>query len=454
MKPWTFALALLVLLSIAGAVTPPGAIAADPAAINPGDTAWLLMASAMVLLMTPGLSFFYGGMVRPKNVISTMLQSFIAMAIVALLWVAVGFSLAFGDSIGGEGFGLIGDPTTFAFFRGVGGSPNPAFAATIPFALFALFQMKFAVITPALVTGSFAERVKFSSYLLFMILFSLLVYAPVCHWTWHPNGFLRQWGVLDFAGGTVVHMSAGVAALAGAIALGKRKDYAKGQSHPPANIPYVLIGTGLLWFGWFGFNAGSALAANDLAVSAFLTTNTAAAAAALAWVFFDAVRGRRISALGASIGAVVGLVAVTPAAGFVSVGSAMAIGTLAAIVCNAIAHWRSNSALDDTLDVFPCHGVGGMVGMLATAVFATKAVNGAGADGLLAGNTHLFLMHLLALVVVSAYVFVVSYAIFKLVDLVTPMRVTADDEEEGLDRSQHGETIFASEASLGLAGGE
>jgi Amt family ammonium transporter len=216
----------------------------------------------------------------------------------------------------------------------------------------------------------------------------------------------------------------------------------------------VLIGTGLLWFGWFGFNAGSALAANDLAVSAFLTTNTAAAAAALAWVFFDAVRGRRISALGASIGAVVGLVAVTPAAGFVSVGSAMAIGTIAAIACNAIAHWRSNSALDDTLDVFPCHGVGGMVGMLATAVFATKAVNGAGADGLLAGNTHLFLMHLLALVVVSTYVFVVSYAIFKLVDLINPMRVTADDEEEGLDRSQHGETIFASEASLGLAGGE
>jgi Amt family ammonium transporter len=216
----------------------------------------------------------------------------------------------------------------------------------------------------------------------------------------------------------------------------------------------VLIGTGLLWFGWFGFNAGSALAANDLAVSAFLTTNTAAAAAALAWVFFDAVRGRRISALGASIGAVVGLVAVTPAAGFVSVGSAMAIGTIAAIACNAIAHWRSNSALDDTLDVFPCHGVGGMVGMLATAVFATKAVNGAGADGLLLGNTKLFLMHLLALVVVSTYVFVVSYAIFKLVDLINPMRVTADDEEEGLDRSQHGETIFASEASLGLAGGE
>jgi Amt family ammonium transporter len=454
MKPWTFGLAVLLLISAAGAFVAPGGPATDASLLSAGDTAWLLTASAMVLLMTPGLSFFYGGMVRPKNVISTMLQSFIAMAVISLLWVTVGFSLAFGDSIGGEGFGLVGNPATFFLFKDVGGSPNPAFAATIPFALFAMFQMKFAIITPALVTGSFAERVRFSAYLLFMLLFAVLVYAPLAHWTWHPNGFLRNWGVLDFAGGTVVHMSAGVAALAGAIALGRRKDYAAGMAHPPANIPYVLIGTGLLWFGWFGFNAGSSLAANDIAVSAFMTTNTASAAAALGWVFFDGIRGRKPSALGACIGAVVGLVAITPAAGFVSVGSAIAIGTFAAMTCNIVAHWRSKSALDDTLDVFPCHGVGGMFGMLATGIFASKAVNPAGADGLLYGGTKLFLMHLLAMVIVCGYTFVVSYGIFKLVGLIVPLRVTADDEQEGLDRSQHGESIIATEAQLGLAGGE
>jgi len=398
--------------------------------INPGDVAWLLTASALVLLMTPGLSFFYGGMVSRKNILSTMFQSLMAMGLISVVWVIVGFSLSFGESVGG----LIGNPLSYLFFRNVGEQPNPDFSATIPFVLFAAFQMKFAVITPALITGAFAERVRFSAYLLFMLLFSLFIYAPLAHMTWHPQGILRTMGVLDFAGGTVVHISAGLAALAGALFLGRRKAHERKEPQVPHNIPYILLGTGLLWFGWFGFNAGSSLAANGLAAMAFMTTNTAAATAVLVWLLVDKIQGRKPSSLNACIAAVVGLVAITPAAGFVSIGASFVIGAVASIVSNLAISWRTRSDLDDTLDVFPCHGLGGMVGMALTGVFAKDV-------GLLSGQTKTFLVHLIALVAVSVFAFLGSLIIYKLVDLVCPLRVSPEEEAVGLDISQHGETI-------------
>ncbi len=396
--------------------------------IDKADTAWMIVATAFVLFMTPGLSFFYGGMVSFKNVISTMLQSFIALGVISLLWYLVGFSLAFGDSIGG----IIGNPTTYFAFKNVGLNPHPALSPTFPFLLFALFQLKFAIITPALITGSFAERVKFTSYLIFMCLFSLLIYCPLAHWTWHPDGFLRQWGVLDFAGGTVVHMSAGFASLAGAYILGKREN----KDHHPANIPFIILGTGMLWFGWFGFNAGSALAANGLAVQAFATTNMASASAMITWVMFDALVGRKISAMGACIGAVVGLVAITPAAGFVNLGQSVFIGFIAAIVSNLAVYYKQKTSLDDTLDVFPCHGLGGITGMILTAVFAKDV-------GLIYGEFETFKYHLIALVIVGVFTFGGSYLIFKITSLITYMRVSPDDERLGLDLSQHAETMQA-----------
>ena len=407
--------------------------------INTGDTAWMLCATALVLLMTPGLAFFYGGMVNSKNVISAMLQSFVAMGIISLLWVVVGFSLAFGDSIGG----FVGDPRTFFLFKGVLDGKPWSLAPTIPLMLFAFFQMKFAIITPALITGSMAERINFKSYIVFIVLFSVLVYAPLAHWTWHPDGFLFKLGVLDFAGGTVVHMSAGWAALASAIYLKPRFTHGAEKALPPANIPFVLLGTGLLWFGWFGFNAGSAVAASPLAVSAFATTNVAASAAGLSWILFDVARGKKLSALGFCIGAVVGLVAITPASGYVTVPVSIFIGVIAGATSNFFAHLRSKSRLDDTLDVFPCHGIGGMVGLIMTGIFASKAVNASAVDGLAYGGTELFLKHMLALVVVSAFTFGASFALLKLTDLITPLRVTAEEERLGLDVSQHEEQLFA-----------
>ncbi|MGH7495524.1 MAG: ammonium transporter [bacterium] len=434
MKPkWSFPFAILILVSVLGVVYPTAKSEITGGPINSGDVAWMLTATALVLLMTPGLSFFYGGMVRAKNVISTMLQSFIALGVISILWIVVGFSLAFGESLGGQGSGLIGNPLTYFMFSGVGSGTHPDLAPTIPLILFALFQLKFAIITPALITGSFAERVRFSSYLLFICLFSIFIYAPIAHWTWHPNGFLRQWGVLDFAGGTVVHMSAGFAALAGALVLGRRRDYSR-EPHAPANVPFVILGTGMLWFGWFGFNAGSALAASELATSAFLTTNTASAAAMLAWILFDAIRGRKPSALGACIGAVVGLVAITPAAGYVNVGASIFIGTLASIICNYAVSLKTKSTLDDTLDVFPCHGVGGTVGMIATGIFAQNV-------GLMHGDPKTFLYHLLAIVIVGVYSFCGAYLLYKATDKIIPLRVFPEHEEIGLDLSQHGETI-------------
>nr|WP_293840172.1 ammonium transporter [uncultured Arsenicibacter sp.] len=432
-------LALLLIVSVMGILMPSVPTQIVTEGIDTGDTAWMLVSSALVLLMTPGLAYFYGGMVNNKNVISTMLQSFIAMGVISIMWVVVGFSLAFGDDIGG----FIGDPTTFFMFKGVLDGKPWSLAATIPLVVFAFFQLKFAVITPALVTGSMAERINFRSYVLFMILFCLFVYTPLAHWTWHPDGFLFKMGVLDFAGGTVVHMSAGWAALAGAIYLKRRKSHMEANYFPPANIPFVLLGTGLLWFGWFGFNAGSAVGASALAASAFATTNTAAAAAGLSWVLFDAAKGKKVSALGFAIGAVVGLVAITPAAGFVTIPSSIFIGSIAGMISNFVAHLRTKSTLDDTLDVFPCHGVGGIVGMLMTGIFASKGVNSAvTVEGLAFGETGLFIEHVKALFIVSAFAFGGSLLLLKVTDLILPLRVSEDDEKVGLDVSQHDEFLI------------
>ncbi len=404
-------------------------------AYNSADIAWILVATALVFLMTPGLAFFYGGMVHRKNILSTMIKSFVATGIVSIVWVTLGYSLAFGDSLGG----VIGNPFTHLFFKGVSSGAPWAGAPTIPLMLFALFQLMFAIITPSLVVGAVAERIRFSSYILFVVLFSLFVYAPIAHWTWNPEGFLFKMGVLDFAGGTVVHISAGCAALAGVMVLKRRKSHKEHKEMPPSNIPYVLIGTGLLWFGWFGFNAGSALAASGLAVSAFATTNTAAASAGLTWMFFDVLKGKKPSVLGFCIGAVVGLVAITPAAGFVAIPQSIFIGAVAAIISNIAVYYKSKSVLDDTLDVFPCHGIGGIVGMILTGVFATKTVNVLGNDGLFYGNPSFFFTQIKGLAIVVAYSFSASYGIFKFINWVMPIRVSEEDEEIGLDASQHDE---------------
>jgi Amt family ammonium transporter len=426
---------VLMLIAIGALFIPSLPAFADASKYNSADIGWIIVATALVFLMTPGLAFFYGGMVHRKNIISTMIKSIVATGVVSILWVVVGYSLCFGESIGG----FIGNPSTHLFFKGVMSGAPWSLAPTIPLSLFALFQLMFAVITPGLVVGAVAERIRFTAYTLFIALFSILVYAPIAHWTWHPEGFLFKLGALDFAGGTVVHISAGCAALAGAIVLKRRKAHIENKEIPPANIPYVLIGTGLLWFGWFGFNAGSALGANSLAVSAFATTNTAAAAAGLAWMFFDVVRGKKPSVLGFCIGAVVGLVAITPAAGFVAVPQSIFIGAVASLISNLAVYYKSKSTLDDTLDVFPCHGVGGMVGMIMTGIFATKTVNSLGNDGLFYGNFSFLLTQLKALVVVVGYSFVMSLAIFKFIDLILPLRVSEEEEEMGLDYTQHAE---------------
>ncbi|GAA3957803.1 ammonium transporter [Mucilaginibacter dorajii] len=404
--------------------------------IDSGDTAWLLVSTALVLIMTPGLAFFYGGMVSKKNVLSTMMQSFVCMGVITILWVIFGFSLAFGkDEFGG----FIGNPGTFFMMKGMLGNDVWPLAPTIPLVLFAMFQLKFAVITPALITGAFAERIRFNSYLIFLCLFMIFIYAPLAHATWHPDGFFFKLGVLDFAGGTVVHMSAGWAALASALYLKQRNE----KAHSPARISYVLLGTGLLWFGWFGFNAGSALGANPLAATALATTTTASAAAAISWIFFDMMLGKKPSVLGACIGAVVGLVAITPAAGFVTISNSLIIGIVAAMVSNLVVIWRSKTSIDDTLDVFPCHGVGGMVGMLMTGIFAHVNVNAGNTtgNGLFYSETKLFFVHLIALVAVSAFAFVGSYILLIITDKISKLRVTPEEEAAGLDISQHDEEL-------------
>jgi Amt family ammonium transporter len=405
--------------------------------INHADTAWMIVASALVLLMTPGLAFFYGGMVSKKNVISTMLQSFIALGVITLVWVFFGFSLAFGDSV--NGWGIIGNPIQYAFLDNLHMNNS-----NIPYLLFALFQLKFAVITPAIITGSFAERIRFRSYLLFMILFCIFIYTPLAHMTWASDGLFANLGdvigldkykglhILDYAGGTVVHMSAGLAALAGAIYLGKRKK----EKTEPANIPFIILGTGLLWFGWFGFNAGSALAANFDAVIAFANTNIASASSMLTWVLFDRFLNKKISAVGACLGAIVGLVAITPAAGFVTINHSIVIGFITALVCNvSMIRLKSSNKIDDTLDVFASHGIGGICGMILTAVFAKDV-------GLIYGEYNTILLHIGASIAVIIFSFFGSLLIYKVVDLILPIRVREDQEERGLDLSQHGEEIM------------
>lgn len=428
---------VLALLSIVGIFIPLVSDYNGSQVYNQADITWVLISSALVLLMTPGLAFFYGGMVSKKNVISTMLQSFIATGLISVLWLIFGFGLAFGDSF----YGLIGNPKAFLFMRGINGHAPWSLAPTIPILLFALFQLKFAIIAPALVVGATAERIKFTSYVLFMILFSVLIYAPIAHWTWHPNGLLLKMGVLDFAGGTVVHISAGCAALAGAIVLKRRKVHINKEEVKPARIPYVLLGTGLLWFGWFGFNGGSALSANSLAVDAFANTNIASATAGLTWIFFDAKRGRKPSALGFCIGAVVGLVAITPAAGFVGLPQSCFIGFISSIISNLAVHWKGKTTIDDTLDVFPCHGVGGIVGMICTGVFASKQINPLGADGLFYGGTRFFFIQLSGCIIVVVYSLLMSFIVFKLTNIIHPMRVSEQEEEMGLDISQHDEKL-------------
>jgi Amt family ammonium transporter len=421
MKKSSIFLLLLIAVSLLAVLLPhtPGKIPSE--GYNGGDIAWMLAASAMVLLMTPGLAFFYGGMIDLKNVVRTMFQSFIAMGVVGVLWIVVGFSLAFGESQGG----IIGDPRTFFMFNNVLDGPAWPLATTIPLVLFAFFQLKFAIITPALITGTFAERIRLKPYIIFIVLFSLFIYSPLAHWTWHPEGFLFKMGVLDFAGGTVVHMSAGIAALAASMYLRNKTEEKKHIQ--PANVPYVLLGTGLLWFGWFGFNAGSAMGANALAASAFATTNTASAAAGLAWILFDVARGKKPSALGFCIGAVVGLVAITPAAGFVTIPSSLFIGTFASIISNVMVHWKTTkTSLEDTLDVFPCHGVGGAVGMIMTGLLAQTAVNGANTTGnglFFGGDPTLFIIHMKALVIVFGFTFLGSLLLLKITDMISPLHV-------------------------------
>ena len=433
-KRWIILMTAMVIIAIAGIFAPEPSFDCDFSKIDAADVAWLITATIFVLMMTPGLSFFYGGMVGAKNVISTMLQSFIAMGIISVLWVVFGFSLCFGDDIGG----VIGDPTTFLMFNNVGGevytTPTGKIlgGATIPLALFALFQMKFAIITPSLITGSFAERVRFSGYMFFMIFFFVVIYCPLAHMTWHPDGLFLKWGVVDFAGGIVVHASSGVAALAGAIFLGRRK--ASTRNSEPANIPFVLLGAALLWLGWFGFNAGSSLHADGTAVKAFLNTNTASATAMMTWIFFDCLRGRKPSAMGAAVGCVVGLVAITPSAGYVTVGESIFISFVITIICNSAVYWRSQSRIDDALDVFPTHATGGIFGTVLTGIFIH--------EGLVSGTTEgfiVFLYHLLAVVMVIVYTFVMSYLGYWLIDLCIPMRVSEYSERVGLDYSQHDE---------------
>jgi Amt family ammonium transporter len=385
----------------------------------------MLMSTALVLIMTPGLAFFYGGMVNKKNVISTMLQSIVCMVIITVLWGILVLAWPLAKVF----MGLIGNPATYFMMKGMLGNATWKAAPTIPLLLFAMYQLKFAIITPALITGAFAERIRFNSYIIFLVLFSIFIFSPLAHCTWHPDGILAKLGVLDFAGGTVVHMSAGWAALASALYLKRRND----ANHSPARITYVMIGTGLLWFGWFGFNAGSAFGANALAVTALATSTTASAAGGITWIFFDMLLGRKPSAMGTCIGAVVGLVAITPAAGYVTVPHSLAIGIISAVISNLVVEWRTRTTIDDTLDVFPCHGVGGMVGMLLTGVFANQHVNAGNTtgNGLFFGETHLFLVQLLALVGVSIFAFFGSLLLLKITDMISPLRVSAEDEVWG-----------------------
>jgi Amt family ammonium transporter len=404
--------------------------------INPADTVWILISSALVMLMTPGVALFYGGMVRRKNLLSTMMMSFACLGLVGLLWVLYGYSLSFGT----DHAGIIGG-FSFVGLMNVGQDPSPIYASTVPQLGFMIFQAMFAIITVALISGAIVERIKFSSLCLFSALWLTLVYTPVAHWIWGNGGWLAKLGVLDFAGGAVVHLNAGISALALVLLLGKRRGF-PGEAMEPNNIPLVVLGAGLLWFGWFGFNAGSALTAGGLATSAFVTTNTAAAAAAFTWMILGWIY-RRPTILGTVTGAVAGLATVTPAAGYVSPLAAVVIGIVAAVVCYyAMIFFKSKLNFDDSLDVFAVHGVGGILGMLFVGVFASLSVNPAGADGLIAGQGGQLLKQLIGIVCVGAYAFVVTWLLGKLISITIGLRVGQSEEAVGLDISQHGERAY------------
>lgn len=408
------------------------------------DIAWVAASTALVMLMTPALAFFYGGLVRKKNLVSTLSQCLATFALVSLVWMFWGYSLCFAPSF--NSWGIIGNLSLVGMNSVTPSTMNTVYSKTIPELLYFAFQLKFAAITPALIIGAFAERIKFRSLIIFIVLWSTLIYSPIAHWVWGNGGWLRSLGVVDFAGGMVVHMSAGFTALAAALVIGKRKDLGL-KEFKPNNIPYVVLGAGLLWFGWFGFNAGSALAANNVAILALVTTNLAAAAGAISWMAVDWTRKGKPSTVGIAVGAVCGLAAITPAAGYVGLPAAVIIGLLAGVFANLMANWRaSRLRFDDTLDVFSCHGISGLSGSLAVGLFASAAMNPIdGVNGLFYGNPHQFLVQILAVVVVAAYSFFGSFILLKVIDKITPLRVSLEEEEKGLDQSQHGEEAYAEE---------
>jgi ammonium transporter, Amt family len=413
----------------------PSAAVASAGTINSGDTAWMLVATALVLLMTPGLAFFYAGMVRSKNAVSTLYQNVIALGVIGVIWTTIGYSLAFS-----AGSPYIGD-TAYAWLNGVGQTPIDA-NATIPHLLFMSYQMMFAIITPALITGAFAERIRFKAWILILVLWSLAVYSPVCHWVWASTGWLFAQGAGDFAGGMVVHMTAGFSALVAAILFGKRRDF--GQAHKPYDIGMIVLGTALLWFGWFGFNAGSALSAGGIATQAFINTFLSAAVALLVWTLVDKLKDGKPTAMGGCIGIVAGLVAITPAAGYVSTCSAMIIGLMAGSICNIVARMvKGTFKIDDSLDVFACHGVGGTIGVIMTGVLASKAINPAIGEGLMNGDSALFMTNLTGAAAVAVYSMVCTFIIIKVVGIITPVRVSDQAEQSGLDASEHGEQIHS-----------
>lgn len=437
----TFGLHILLLLAL-GAVVGfaskffAGASAGefDVHAINAGDTAWVLSAAALVMIMTPAVGFFYGGMVRSKNVVSVIKQSLLILGIVSLQWVVIGYSLVFGKDIGGVIGGL-----NFFGLRGVGYAPNPAYAPTIPHLAYMIFQAMFAIVTPALIIGSFAERIRFRTLVVFVLVWTTFIYDPIAHWVWGTGGWLHNLGALDFAGGTVVHISAGFAGLASAIVIGRRLEFRQGEAVEANNVPLVLLGAALLWFGWFGFNAGSALAASPLAVSAFVATNTAAAACALTWMILSWAENRKPSAMATATGAVCGLVAITPASGFVGPMASIAIGIIAGVVTYLMLLFRSKKTrIDDTLDVWAAHGMGGVVGAILTGVFAETAINSAGHNGLLFGNPGQLWIQILAVTVTLTYSFTATFILLK---VLTPLglRVSSKEEVQGLDMAVHGE---------------
>jgi len=441
-RTWVLALLACAVLALAGAVPgeqPPSTTEqpAPAAKIDSGDTAWLLTSSALVLLMTaPGLALFYGGMVRQKNALATIMQSFIVLALISVQWVLWGYSLAFGPDKGG----IVGGLDWFGL-RGVGLQPNPDYAATVPHQAYMVFQLMFAVITPALITGTFAERMKFSTFIVFTLVWATLIYDPLAHWVWGTGGWLKRAGALDFAGGTVVHISSGVLALAAALVIGRRRGYGR-EPMPPHNLPLTVAGASLLWFGWFGFNAGSALTAGALATSAFVVTNTATAAAALGWMFTEWTARGKPTVLGAASGAVAGLVAITPASGYVSPMASIVIGAVAGFLCYHACNLKAKFGYDDSLDVVGVHGVGGTWGALATGLFAWKAINPDGGDGLLHGNPGQVWVQLTAIAASWVFAFVGTFVILKVLDVLMGLRVSEQDEAAGLDLSQHSETAY------------